>query len=323
MKHSFRLVCSSAALAIGLCVHASHAAPPPPPPQPAPLPAATDADRAAVLRDQGNQAMLDMRYVDALAAYEQSLALAPQYLGALYSIARAHQLLGEFPEALTALERFDREAPPETKARVGRLDQLFGELRARVGTLHLTCDVIGARVLIRDKLIGTTPLAPTRLPAGSATLEVELDGFFTEKRQIVVPSSGTLSLDLALHPRSRVALLIVQTSPGGASISVDGRPQGSSTPSIELALLAGSHRITARREGYDDASVPIVLKAGTARELNIPLERSVPLTSRWWFWSGTVAAVAGGAALSIVLLTERPAGRGTLMPGQISAPLRF
>ena len=299
------------------------ASPPAPPAGSSPPVLASSQARAANLREQGNQAMLDMRYVDALSAYEQSLSLAPEYLGALYSMARAHQLLGEYPEALTALERFEREASPEVKSRVGRLEQLFAELRARVGTLHLSCNVLGARILIRDKLVGTTPLSATRLPAGSATLEVELDGFFTEKRQIVVPSSGALSLELTLHARSKVGLLIVRTNPAGALVAVDGRKQGSSSPSIELALPAGSHRVTALREGYDEASVPVVLKAGSVRELTMPLEKSVPLTSRWWFWTGTAAVLAGGAVLTIALLTERPADRGSLMPNQISAPLRF
>ena len=105
-----------------------------------------DAAKGAALRDQGNQAMLEMRYVDALASYREALAVEPSNVGVLYSIARAHQLMGEFPEALRYLEQFAVRASPETKARVGRLDELFAELRARVGTLQLTCNVAGARV---------------------------------------------------------------------------------------------------------------------------------------------------------------------------------
>lgn len=293
-------------------------------PAAAPTPSAvTAAERAAKLREQGNLAMLEMRYVDALAAYQQALGLAPEYSGTLYSIARAHQLLGEFPEALQALLQFQRQAPSEVKARVGQLDQLFNELRSRVGTLQLTCNVKGARVLVRDKLIGTTPLPSTLLPAGSATLEIELDGFFTQQKQIVVPSAGTLALELTLHARSQVGLLVVRTLPGGAVISVDGAMQGTSSPSIELALAAGPHRVSATRPGYDDVSVPVMLSAGLIRKLDVPLERSVPLTGRWWFWTATALAVAGGVAAAIVLSTERDADRGTLTPGQISAPLHF
>ena len=317
-------------LACGVLAEAqASSAAPAPAPQPtqsaqlAPPPPASDEQRAATLRDTGNQAMLDMRYVDALSAYQQALALSPNYSGVLYSIARAHQLLGEFAEALTTLEAFDREATPEMRAKVGRLDRLLAELRARVGVLQLSCNVSGARVLLRDKVIGTTPLPPTRLEAGSATLEVELDGFFAQKKELIVPAGGSLALDLTLHARSTSALLVVHTNPGGAQISVDGRVQGTASPSVELALSAGPHRVTARREGFDDASVPLVLVAGSTRSLNVGLEKSIPLTSRWWFWTGAVAIVAGGVALSVAELTERSADKGTLTPGQISAPLRF
>ena len=292
-------------------------------PQPALAPEPSNEQRAAALRDAGNQAMLEMRYVDALSSYQQALSLSPNYSGLLYSIARAHQLLGEFAEALTTLEAFDRSAPPEVRAKVGRLDRLFAELRARVGVLQLGCNVKGARVLLRDKVIGITPLPPTRLEAGSATLEVELDGFFPQKKDIVVPAGGSLALDLTLHARSSSGLLVVHTNPQGAQISVDGRAQGTTSPSVELALPAGPHRVTAQRDGYDEASVPLVLNAGSTRSLNVELDRSVPLTSHWWFWTGAIAIVAGGVALSVAELTERSADKGTLTPGQISAPLHF
>jgi hypothetical protein len=283
----------------------------------------TGERRAEALRAAGNQAMLEMRYVDALASYQQAATLAPEYAGVLYSIARAHQLLGEFAEALKTLERFDREASPEVKAKVGGLDRLFAELRGRVGTLELSSNVNGARVLLRNKVLGITPLPLSRLEAGAATLELELDGFFPVRREIVVPAGGRLTLELALHARSSSALLTIRTSPGGAQIRVDGRSQGTSSPSVELTLPAGTHRITAQREGYDEASVPIVLRAGTSRDLALELERSVPVTSRWWFWTGAGLLVAGGVTLAIATFTERPAEKGTLTPGQISAPLRF
>jgi hypothetical protein len=177
-------------------------------------------------------------------------------------------------------------------------------------------------VLVRDKVIGATPLKSVRLPAGAATLQLELDGFFPERREIVLPAGGSLSLELTLHARSHSSLLLVGTKPSGARVLVDGRQVGTSSPRAELVLPAGTHRVSARREGYDEASVPVVLAAGSTRELTVPLERTVPVTSRWWFWTGAALLVAGGIAAGYALLSERPADHGSLPPGQVSAPLQ-
>jgi hypothetical protein len=313
----------TSALAFATVARLAAAAPHPqaPPPPPAAAPAEeTAVERAAALRSQGNEAMLGMRYSDALAAYEQAAALAPDDVGLDYSIARAHQMLGDYPAALTALERFEARAPAEAKARVGKLDELFAQIRPRVATLQLRCAVTGARVIVRNRVLGATPLPATRLESGAATVQIELEGFFTETRDVVLPGGGSLTLDVDLHPRSTSGLIAIRTDPMGADVFVDGRPSGTSTPRIELALPAGPHEVLAHREGYDDARVPIFLAPGSSRDLAIPMSKSVPITARWWFWSGVALAVAGGVATGIALTTERPAQRGTLLPGQVGAP---
>lgn len=277
---------------------------------------------ARKLQDQADRAMLDMRYVDALALYERAQALEPNDVGLDYSIARAHQMVGEFPEALSALERFERHASADQKAMVGRLQQLFTDLRSRVAVLHLRCNQAGARVLVRDKVIGTTPLpSSTRLSAGVATIQVELEGFFSAKQDVVLPGGGTLDLELKLNARSRSALLMVRTQPTGAVVLVDGLVIGTSSPRTELVVSAGSHQVMARREGYEDASVPLVLSAGSTRQITVSLERSTPLSHRWWFWGGVAVVAIAGAAVSVALLTERAPDQGSLSPGRVAAPL--
>jgi hypothetical protein len=265
--------------------------------------------------------MLGMRYSDALVFYKQSFELAPENLGLLYSIARAHQFLGEYADALAALERFSKEASPETRAKVGRLDDLFAQIRPRVAVLDLKCAIPGARVIVREKVVGTTPLPPTRLVAGAATVQVELDGFFTESREVVLPGGGEAALQVELHRKSTFGLVSIHTEPTGAHVFVDGREVGTSSPKLELALAAGPHDVVATREGYDSAKVPVVLASGATRDITLTMDKSVPLTTRWWFWTGVGVIVAGGAVLTYALLTERSAQKGSLPPGQIAAPL--
>jgi hypothetical protein len=313
------LRCMGIALALGSLTRAASAAPSA---APASVPASdSPGDRAGKLRDQGNEAMLGMRYSDALVFYKQALELAPDNFGLLYSIARADQFVGEYPDALAALERFAKEAPPETRAKVGRLDELFAQIRPRVSVLDLKCDLPGARVIVREKVIGTTPLPPTRLVAGAATVQVELDGFFTESRDVVLPGGGDASLKVELHRKSTNGLVSIRTEPIGAHVFVDGREVGTSSPKLELALPAGPHDLLATREGYDNAKVPVVLASGATRDITLTMDRSVPLTSKWWFWTGVGVIVAGGVVTTYALLTEKSAQKGTLPPGQIAAPL--
>ena len=296
------------------------AAPPAMPIAPQPTPEQVAAEGANKLRDQGNEAMLGMRYSDALASYQQALRLSPESAGLHYSIARAYQFLGEYPEALGALESFEKYATPETKAKVGKLDALYAQIRPRISTLKLTCSAPGARVLLRDKVIGTTPLPPTRLPSGAATIQIELDGFFPEARDVVLPGGGELAIEVTLGRKSSSGLLSIRSEPVGALVALDGKEIGTSSPKLEVTVPAGSHELVVRREGYDDARVPIVLDAGAKREVAIPLEKSKPIVSRWWFWTAVGGAVAGGIVLTYALTTEKGASHGSLSPGQVGAP---
>ena len=308
------VVASSTALA------QSRPARPPPGPVVVPPSEPTAAARASKLRDDGNDAMIGMRYADALAAYKAALALTPDDPGLFYSIARAEQFLGDYPQALAALEAFDARATPDAKTKVGKLDDLFAEIRPRVATLDLKCSEPGARVMVRDKIVGTTPLPPTRLPAGASTLQIELDGFFTETRDIVLPGSWTLTIEAQLHPRSTSSQLGIASDPVGASIAIDGHEIGTASPRVEIALPAGAHEVVAREDGYDDAKLALLLSPGATRDVTVPLSKSRSVLTRWWFWSAVGVAVAGGVVLTYALTTEKSGGHGSLSPGQVGGP---
>jgi tetratricopeptide (TPR) repeat protein len=231
------------------------AAPPATPIAPQPTPEQVAAEGANKLRDQGNEAMLGMRYSDALASYQQAIRLSPESAGLHYSIARAYQFLGEYPEALGALESFEKYATPETKAKVGKLDALYAQIRPRISTLKLTCSAPGARVLLRDKVIGTTPLPPTRLPSGAATIQIELDGFFPESRDVVLPGGGELAIEVTVaSPSARSWRWMAKRSERAARSSKSPYPQArtSSSSDARATMTRGSPSCStlARREKW-------------------------------------------------------------------------
>jgi hypothetical protein len=48
-----------------------------------------------------------------------------------------------------------------------------------VGVLNVQSRPTGARVFVNDRLVGRTPLAIPDLPAGPATVRIEMDGYQT------------------------------------------------------------------------------------------------------------------------------------------------
>lgn len=263
--------------------------------------------------------METLEYADALTAYEAAWALHEDP-ALLYNRARGNQLLGNFPRALELFEEFAKRAPPELRERVKVLDSLVSEVRARVATVELSANVRGARVLIRDRRVGTTPLSgPLRVNAGRASIEVEAEGHFPWKRELELPGGGTVKLDARLASKKTTGVLVVTSPVAGARVTVDGKDAGN-VP-VDVVLGPGMHRVLVKRDGYEPAETRALIGAGDKKTISVPLEKTKPITSRWWFWTGVGVTVVGGTVLTVALLTEESAPSGNIDPGQVSAPL--
>jgi len=274
---------------------------------------------AAKLKASGDDAMQRLDYAAALADYQKSYELEPNP-ALLYNEGRALQALGRYPEALDQLEAFQRDAPPDLKARVPKLDQLVREMEGKVAKLIVQSNVPGARVLVRGRTVGTTPVGrPLRLNAGRASIEVVADGYHPFKKSTVLPGGGTLEIDAKLFSKATSGVLEISSPVAGASVFVDGKRLG--VVPVQTAIPSGKHRGVVRHEGYDEAETFAVVQAGGSSRLDVPLDAPPAITSRWWFWTGVGVVVVGGVALTAALLTERSADEGDIPPGKVSGPL--
>jgi hypothetical protein len=283
------------------------------------------------LKTRGNQAMLELNYQEAITAYKAALALNPNDVSLHYNLGRAHQARGDYPAALDALTEFEQKAPPETKAKVPSLAQLVADVKSRVGELTVHCNTEvskGAIVVEGGSKVEGCSTSPKRIrvsvAAKSASVELRLESDVFQAPPVkvdVVGGGPPVDVAFAVTTKSNVGLLRVVATPASAIVSVDGSAKGNSP--VELSLPAGSHVVDVAAESYESAHVPFVLEVGGKKELNLTLEKSAPLTKRWWFWAGTgvVAAAAISAAVILIVQPEREASRGTIDPGVIRAPL--
>src|SRR4051812_36132539 len=118
------------------------------------------AQDAAEIKKRGDEAMDGGRPADALVAYSEAYNLTKDP-ALLYNKGRALMALTDYPQALKELEAFDATAPTDLKQRVPGLAKMISDLRLRVTTVSIACDVTGARVRMRDRTIGTCPMPST------------------------------------------------------------------------------------------------------------------------------------------------------------------
>jgi hypothetical protein len=289
------------------------------------------AQTAEELKTRGNQAMMELNYAEALVNYKAALEKNPSDVALHYNIGRAHQARGDYPAALDALTEFEQKAPPETKAKVPSLGQLIADVKARVGelTIHCTVDVPKGTVVVGDlsKVEGCgveRKKVRVSLAAKTATVEVRLESeLFQAPSSKVTLEGGAPPVDVALAvtPRSNAGLLRVQAVPANAIVSVDGTPKGN--PPVEVVIPAGSHVVDVSAAEYESAHVPFVMEAQGKKELNLTLEKTPPITKRWWFWAGAAGVAAGLATVVVILIVqpERSSSTGTIEPGTVRAPL--
>jgi hypothetical protein len=155
---------------------------------------------AAELKSRADEAMDQGAFAAAILAYRSSYELSPSP-ALLYNIGNAYEHLGDYPHALSYLERFANAAPPSTKARVPHLDELIASVRRRLARLSVRCPVAGARVLVRGGLEGTTPLPGAILAMpGEAHVEVVADGYHPYARDVVLLAGKEARVDAALTP---------------------------------------------------------------------------------------------------------------------------
>jgi hypothetical protein len=279
--------------------------------------AGSPGDDAAELRRKGNDAMAAFKPGEALEDYKQAYELTRDP-ALLYNMARALEVLEDYPEALARYEDFARLASPELRGRVPKLDELIASLRGRVTKLSVTCNVPGARVLFREKTVGQTVGGGEALvvpsASGKGVLEVEADGYIPFQRTLDLPGGGAIGVDVELVPKAVAGLLVVGSEPGGGTVFVDGRELG--TAPVEASVGAGNHKVAVRLPGYAETSTSVVVSVGERRVVSIRLGQGTPITQRWWFWTGIGVAVVGGVIGAYAATTERGPGTGTIAPGR-------
>lgn len=149
------------------------------------------------------------------------------------------------------------------------------------GSLYILSDPTNTKVILDGLERGTTPLTLNKLAAGTHILELDRAAYYDWKSTVDVPAGGTKTVSASLNPMpvSTTGWVYVSSSPGGASVTLDGANYGQ-TPgsgSLKLNTIAiGEHTVTLTLAGYQPYSTRVTVYANTVSEVSAILQPSGP-----------------------------------------------
>ena len=277
--------------------------------------------KAKALFDVGGRAYDNGEFDVALQAFEQAHAIYPKD-SLLFSMAQAHRrLFAETKDARSRDEalRLFREYLGKVKTGPRRVEanKLVGELEATVAgtsanpseskkktrlfvassTPGLTVAVDGGQATPANRTVEVSP--------GKHSVTLAAEGFVEQKLEIEVPADEVLPLsrDLVEKP----AKLDIDT-PGGASLSVDGRFVGDAPLRAPLELPAGEHFVAVELDGHETRSKLVTARRGTQEAVDLSL---TPTTQRMlsfaFLGTASATAVAAGVFTGLAIVAQSDA----------------
>lgn len=186
------------------------------------------------------------------------------------------------------------------------LERLLGELYAKVRPF-------GAEIFVDGKKLGETPLK-LKVPAGVREVEIKKEGFQPLKRQMSVREGETADLTATLSEMPR-GTLMVESSPPGAAILIDGKEMGQ-TPRA-LRLDARPHQVELRKPTRKSVTSTVLVEADRTNRVSYVL----PEEGRTWkpekLLTFVVPFAAGGPTDLLARITVSSLGKILGQPGVV------
>lgn len=169
------------------------------------------------------------------------------------------------------------------------------------GSLYVISTPTGSNVYLDSVYKGTSPVTISNIAPGTHNLEVDHAGYYDWKSTVSVPTGGTRTVDATLNPMpsSTTGWVYVSSSPGGATVTLDGTNMGETPSSGSLKLNnvgVGSHAVVLTRPGYQQYTATTSVSANTVTEVSAILQ---PTTTPSGTGSLMVTSTPAGANVFI------------------------
>jgi hypothetical protein len=263
----------------------------------------------------------------ALGAFERSQAVRAHALTG-YNIGVCQRFLGRYTlarETLTAAlaRTASTNEMPALFVEQGRA--YLKEIEAKLARIVVRLEPATARMTIEGRPLTPVPDQPNVFVAGTAesgegkpvgaahfevlvdpramVLTFALEGYDTiELRKELKPGARD---DVSVSMASQPAQLKIASNVPGAVVRVDGIDVG--LVPVTVSRPPGARVVSVSMNGYVPFESKFMLRPGQALPVDAKLSvEKVPVTKRWWFWAGSIVALAGVGLATYLIVRPEP-----------------
>lgn len=272
-------------------------------------------DAARILFDAGAKAYASGLFADAVIAFREAHALAPDRPTVLFSLAQAERrqyTVKQDPALLEAAIAHFRKYLEVVSEGGRRADVVvaLGELEAlRAGTeapakkaarVFITTETPAASIFIDGGKRDQIPVIEEAAP-GRHEIKIEAPGFITETREIIAVEGTIFPLEINLKEKPSFLAL---KAPKGATISVDGRVYGDAPLLSPLELSSGTHQILVTQRGYVPHEERISIERAWTSSLNVQLNSTTQRRLSYFLFGASLTGFGVGAGLVLASIAK-------------------
>jgi hypothetical protein len=166
------------------------------------------------------------------------------------------------------------------------------------GTMELSSSPNETSVVVNNAYKGKTPLTLGRLTPGIYNVTFSRFGYYPFSTPVKV-EPGSVS-DVVARLEQQSGGLLINTSPAGARVMIDGGDAGISPLTIP-SLTTGNHTLNVSATGYTSQEVPVHVIASTTSEVDLVLVPVSPNSDLWVAVLGLAIILAGVMGVLLIV----------------------
>lgn len=143
------------------------------------------------------------------------------------------------------------------------------EAKGKLGGITVNSEPTKAQCLVNGKSKGETPVTMGDLPSGKYVVELRKDGYTRTYKEVSLLEGQRLNVEVSLEPIT--GLLLVESSPEGADVAIDGVSKGI-TPLLISDLKLGTYRISLKSAELLPKTVEVNLTGRTPQGVFVELD---------------------------------------------------